>query len=99
MKPCPYLALKTTGSDCNFYGQWYSQLESNFEKLKASILRNCRHLVDTIEVVYQCEFEAEARTPGTKEYLFFNSGNLKANSKPAPQMAVRDGLIGGCVEL
>ena len=99
MKPCPYLALEKTGSDCNFYGQRYSQLESNFEKLKASILRDCCHLVDTIEVVYQCEFEAAARTPGTKEYLFFNHGNLKVNSKPPPQMAVRDGLRGGCVEL
>ena len=67
--------------------------------MKRSILRDCAHLVDKIEVVYQCEFDAAVRTPGTPQHQFFNSSPQLAKSKVLPKMVIRDGLRGGCVEL
>ena len=69
--------------------------------IKERIMSNCRHEVDTIEVMYQCEFEAQLKTAGTAIYEFFNSleTDLTPKSKPPPAMAVRNGLRGGCVEL
>ena len=39
------------------------------------------HLVNKIEVVYQCEFDAAVRTPGTPKHQFFNSSPQLAKSK------------------
>ena len=73
---------------------------NSFERTLDNIRKNYAHEVDQIEVVYQCEFEKRVRTPGTKEYQFFQSSeHLNPRSKKPPPMTIRDGLRGGCVEL
>ena len=73
---------------------------NSFERTVDYIRKNYAHEVDQIEVVYECDFEKRVRTPGTKEYQFFqSSGHLNPRSKKPPPMAIRDGLRGGCVEL
>ena len=65
------------------------------------ILKECRDKVSSIEIVYQCEFETQMRTPGNPIYNFFNSStnSLSAKTKSPPPMAPRSGLRGGCVEV
>ena len=73
---------------------------NSFERTVDYIRKNYAHEVDQIEVVYECDFEKRVRTPGTKEYQFFQSSeHFNPRSKKPPPMAIRDGLRGGCVEL
>ena len=50
-------------------------------------------------MVYQCEFGKRVKTPGTKEYQFFQPAGHQNKPKKPPPMAIRDGLRGGCTEL
>ena len=101
-KPCPYLPIGSTRSDKNVFGETYQNVELRFEKMKQRILRECSDRVDSIEVVYQCEWEKKLKTPGSDEFNFFNSkGNddLSPKAKPPSPMAPRDALCGGAVEV
>ena len=65
------------------------------------ILKECSDTVDSFEVIYQCDFEKQLRSPGNAIYNFFNApGNsVSPKTKPPPPLAPRSGLRGGWVEV
>ena len=65
------------------------------------ILDHCSDKIDTIEVIYQCEFEKLLKMPGNDVYKFFNSSDqsMTVKKKPPPPLSPRAGLHGGCVEV
>ena len=79
----------------------YIKKEFDFKRLIDGIKKDYGDEVAEIEIIYECQFKNKMKTPGTKEYQFFNSpeASLRPNSKKPPPMAIRDGLRGGCVEL
>ena len=95
--PCSYLPLSTTPADRNFFGNSYSSLEAKFESWKEEVLNRYKDDVEHIEVMYQCHFEREMNTPGTKIHEFLHSPDniLTPKTKKPPTMAVRNGLRGG----
>ena len=100
-RPCPYLPLGSTPSDKNIYGQTFESRERQFEQMSKRILDQCSDKIDTIEVIYQCEFEKLLKMPGNDVYKFFNSSDqsMTVKKKPPPPLSPRAGLRGGCVEV
>ena len=100
-RPCPLLPVGTTAFDKNFHGVPYIKKEFDFKRLIDGIKKDYGDEVAEIEIIYECQFKNKMKTPGTKEYQFFNSpeASLRPNSKKPPPMVIRDGLRGGCVEL
>ena len=100
LQPCALLPKCTTPFDTNCYNQTFISVMNSFERTVDNIRKNYAHEVDEIEVVYECDFEKRVKTPGTKEYQFFQSSeNLNPQSKKPPPMAIRDSLRGSCEEL
>ena len=100
LKPCPYLPIGSTPSDKNIFGQTYESRETQFRNMEKRILRECSDKIDSIQTIYQCEFEKDMTTPGNDIYNFFHSDqtSLTPKSKKPKPMVIREGLRGGMVE-
>ena len=100
-QPCPYLPLGSTPSDKNIFGQTYESRERQFQQMSKRILKECSDRIDSIEVMYQCDFEKLLKRQGNDIYKFFNSSDQAMTTKrrPPPPLAPRSGLRGGCVEV
>ena len=86
----------------NIFGETYASVEFRFDRMKKRILRLCNNEVKSIEVMYQCHFQQQLKTSGTKIHQFFNSrhpNSLTPRSKPPPMMVLRQGCRGGTTEL
>ena len=101
LKPCPYLPLGATPSNKNIYGQTYESQARQFEQMRKRILKECSDRIDSIEVIYHCQFQKLLKTPGNDIYRFFNSSSesMTAKTRPPPLLSPRSGLRGGCVEV
>ena len=91
-KPCPLLPAHATPADKNIYGEIYAVKKQRFDKMIATILKECDE-IDHVKLVYQCEWEAEMRKPGSDVYNFYNNGNsdLTSKTKAPPPLAPRAG--------
>ena len=101
LKGCSYLPLGTCKEDRNIYGDVYAVLEYRFEAMKRCILSRCGDRVEKVEVMFQCRFEKELRTPNTKIYNFFHGGSslaMTSSTKHPPVMVLRDACRGGFTE-
>ena len=98
-KPCNQLPIGTTLNDKNIYGEVYAVKKQRFDKMISKILE-CYDEIDSVELMYQCDFEKDLHTPGTDIYNFFNSSDTEVTpkTKPPPPMRPRNGLRGGTVE-
>ena len=69
--------------------------------MRKRILKECSDRIDSIEVIYHCQFQKLLKTPGNDIYRFFNSSSesMTAKTRPPPPLSPRSGLRGGCVEV
>ena len=90
--PCCYLPHGTTANDKNIYGEVYAVKMNCFKRMVDNILIHCRE-IESVELMYQCDFEKNLQTEGTKIYQFFNDpeSNMTAKTKPPPPFHPRAG--------
>ena len=92
LKPCPYLPLGTTLDSKSIYGDTYRQIQQREQRSRQRILTEFASEVESIEIVYQCDFEAQMADPTSDVYQFFN-GRLQGTDL-APPLRLRDALKG-----
>ena len=92
-KPCHYLPIGTTLNDKNIYGEIYGVKKQRFDKMIAEILEKYSE-IDTVELMYQCQFERDLQNKDSDVYKFFNSGDneLTPKTKPPPPFSPRAGM-------
>ena len=93
LQPCPYLDLGTTLDSKNIYGETYRDIQKREHRLHAKLLAETE--IETIQVQYQCQFEALINDPSSDVYAFFQS---QGHDLPPP-LRLRDSLKGGHTEL
>ena len=90
--PCRYLPHGTTPNDKNIYGEVYAVKMHRFKRMIENILIHCQE-IESVELMYQCDFEKELQTKGSKIYDFFINPDSKmtAKTKPPPPFHPRAG--------
>ena len=87
-KTCPILSCKATPRTANPFGVDYVEMHMKFEALKASILKKYAGIIDHIEVMYSCDFQALKRTTLKQ---FIENLPLPPKKRLIPRDAVRGG--------
>ena len=92
-KPCHYFPIGTSPNDKNIYGEVYAVKMKRFNTMIENILKTYPE-IHTVTLMYQCDFERELHSVGSKIHQFFNSNldnNLTPKSKAPPPLSPPSG--------